>query len=313
MAQNLKTFPLTFLLGLTLLSFFLYIEEGYASEKLNVFVSIPPQAYFVERIGRDLVSVEVLIGPGQSPEAFDPSPRLMGRLSEADLFIRVGVPFEITLLEKIGRIMPALKMIDCRDGIELLPISEVQIGYSHGGHFHDNLDPHIWLDPVRAQTMALTIAEALSEADPLHSTDYQSNLYLLLDDLKVFHEKITTMLADCSGKRFYVFHPSFGYFAARYNLKQTAVEVGGREPGAREMVELIETARRDSIVAIIIQPQFSSKTAASVADQIGCGLVTIDPLSRDYLLNLYEIARKVKQAIGCYSPMTDKLILRMSQ
>ncbi len=287
------------LLFLGLITLLYNNKTACASEKLDIFVSIPPLAYFVERIGGHFVSVEILIGPGQSPEAFDPSPRLMGRMSESDLLVRVGVPFETTLMEKIARIMPDLKMVDCRDGIELQPISEGGSGYSHGGHVHENLDPHIWLDPILAQVMAQTICDALIEIDPPNSTEYQNNLYLLVSDLKSIDEKITQSLDECAGRRFYVFHPSFGYFATRYNLTQTAVEVDGHEPGAREMIALIEQAQNDSIVAILIQPQFSSNTAQTVADKIGCGTISINPLSEEFLDNLDSIARLIKQAIGC--------------
>ena len=47
---------------------------------LRVLVSIPPQAYFVERVGGARVAVEVLAGPGQSPHAYEPTARQIASL-----------------------------------------------------------------------------------------------------------------------------------------------------------------------------------------------------------------------------------------
>jgi zinc transport system substrate-binding protein len=61
-------------------------------EKIHVFVSILPQKYFVEMIGGGHVTVEALVGPGQSPHTFEPSPQQMTSLSKADIFFSIGFP-----------------------------------------------------------------------------------------------------------------------------------------------------------------------------------------------------------------------------
>mgnify|MGYP001111684144 CR=1 FL=1 len=71
--------------------------------KVRVFVSVIPQAYFVERVGGERVDVEVLVGPGQSPHTYEPTPKQVARLGDARLFFRVGIPLENTLVPKISR------------------------------------------------------------------------------------------------------------------------------------------------------------------------------------------------------------------
>ena len=109
------------------------------AKRLKVFVSILPQAYFVERVGGSLVDVNVLVGPGQSPATYDPTPRQMAELSQADVFFRIGVPFENRLLEKISKTMSHLNVVDTRDGVPLRRMP--------GDSTKGNYDPHIWLDP----------------------------------------------------------------------------------------------------------------------------------------------------------------------
>jgi zinc transport system substrate-binding protein len=77
-----------------------------------------------------------------------------------------------------------------------------------------------------------------------------------------------------------------------------AIESGGREPSPRQLARLIETAKRENVRVIFVQPQFSPQSAASVARGINGAVIAIDPLSRDYIRNLMEMAEAVKTALA---------------
>ena len=94
----------------------------------------------------------------------------------------------------------------------------------------------------------------------------------------------------------YVFHPSYGYFADAYGLRQIAVEMGGKEPGARQLARLIHRAKEDGVRVIFVQPQFSKSSARTIAEAIGGAVVPLDPLARDYLENLERMARDIEKA-----------------
>ena len=70
------------------------------------------------------------------------------------------------------------------------------------------------------------------------------------------------------------------------------------EPGARELVRLIERATQERVRVIFVQPQFSSRSAGAIAAEIGGAVVPIDPLSGDYMENLRSIAREIQKALG---------------
>ena len=100
------------------------------------------------------------------------------------------------------------------------------------------------------------------------------------------------------GKTLLVFHPSYGYFADAYGLKQIAVEMGGKEPGARQLARLIDRAKEDGVRMIFVQPQFSKGSARTIAEAIGGAVVPLDPLARDYLENLERMARDINRAFA---------------
>ncbi len=272
----------------------LCLTSVYAGEnekaRLSLFVSIQPQAYFVERVGGSYVEVEVLVGPGQSPATFEPTPKQMARLTRADAYFRIGVPFEKRLLAKIQTAFPDLRVIDTHQGIKLRTMEH--------GHHNGGFDPHIWLDPKLVKVQAASVCEELCRLDPANAAEYKESLSAFRADLDEVDARISRALEPLKGRKFYVFHPSYGYFGDAYGLTQVAVEVEGKEPGARQLADLMDQAREDSVKVIFVQPQFSAKSAEAVAKAIGGTVVPLDPLARDYLKNLEDIAGKIVQGLA---------------
>lgn len=270
---------------------------------LEVFVSIPPQKAFVERIGGEYVDVQVMVPPGASPATYEPRPRQMADLSRAAAYFAVGVPFERAWLGRIAAANPSMRIVHTESGVERMPIAahihegEEGSGSPAPGHEGEILDPHIWLSPPLVKTQALTIMEALSFLDPANSGHYSAQYELLTGELDTLDRRLREILTPVRGKAFMVFHPSWGYFAQAYGLEQMPIEVSGREPSPREMTDLIGFARRHGIRTIFVQPQFSRASAESIARAIQAQVVVADPLAEDWSDNLLRIAREMREAL----------------
>jgi zinc transport system substrate-binding protein len=114
-----------------------------AGEKLQVFVSVIPQKYFVERIAGELAEVNVLVTPGKSPATYSPTPAQIKTLAGADLYFRIGVPFENGFMHKIASIAPDIRVVDTRKGIMLREMEDhIHEDDLHGGHSHDHSKTH---------------------------------------------------------------------------------------------------------------------------------------------------------------------------
>ncbi len=263
--------------------------ERTAGGKLRVFVSIEPQAFFVQKVGDGHVEVEVLVRPGQSPATYAPTPQQVVRLSQADVYFRIGVPFEGALLSKLAGTAERLRIVDTRRGIELRRL---------GGDPNGPLDPHVWMSPRLVKVQARTICDELCRLDPAHADQFRENLAAFLTALDALDARIAKALAPLRGEAVLVFHPAYGYFTDAYGLRQVAVEAGGKAPGAKRLVQLIEWAKREGVKVVFVQPQFSERTARAVAEAIGAVVIALDPLARDYLANMERIARAVERALG---------------
>lgn len=279
---------------------FSFAGVTYAETAITAFVSILPQAYFLERVGGSHVHTEVLVGEGQSPATYEPSPQQMARLSSAKVYFAIGVPFEKNLLKKINQSYKKLVVVETQKGVTYHYLENHHHDHdtkNNGTHHGRTPDPHIWMDPNMVKVQATNICDALCKLDPANTGDYSKNLQLFIVDLDNTDKRIRAALAPVKGKNMYVFHPAFGYFAHSYDLHQIPIEIEGKEPSPKQLADLIDKAKKDKVRVIFVQPQFSTKSAESIAREIGGAVVPINPLARDYLDNLSRAASMVEKGL----------------
>jgi zinc transport system substrate-binding protein len=283
------------------------------SAPIRAFVTIQPQAFFVERIGGDRLQVEVLVGAGQCAETFEATPKQLARMSGARLYFTLGMPMEETLVPRLKGNFPGLVVIDSQEGVarrnldgdwlvrggagDTLAGAAVEAGADAGAHDHEGADPHTWLDPALAKVMARNIERGLVQVDPADSTLFHTNLRSLEGDLDRVDAEVRALLVPVRGREMLVYHPYYGYFARAYGLRQAAIEVSGFRPGSKYLAGIIDRARQEGIHAIFVQEGVGLASAETVAGEIGGRVIVLDPLSRDYLVNLVEMARRVRAGL----------------
>ena len=115
--------------------FFVFLSGGKKSQadspqeenKVKVFVSIAPQAFFLERVGGSHVEVGILVSPGQSPHTYEPSPREASALARATVFFTIGMPFEKMLIEKIlSSLRNPQTIIQQKNGVYIMNITQLK-------------------------------------------------------------------------------------------------------------------------------------------------------------------------------------------
>lgn len=274
----------------------LIVAAAAEAAPLEVWVSIQPQLFVVERLGGELVEADVLVAPGQSPHTYEPSPKQMAGLADADLLVTLGVPFEHALLGRLRRVAPELVVLDGRRGVALRTFAgaAATVGDDHGHHHGPGAaDPHFWLDPTLLTAHAETVAAALAARLPDHRVTIDARLADLRRELEATDRAVARILAPHAGGSFIAYHPSFAYLARRYNLEVVVVEREGKEPGARELAELTDIARRRGLTTVFAQPQFSQRNAHALAAGLGGRVVALDPLAGDYCANLERMAAAI--------------------
>lgn len=269
--------------------------------KINVTVSILPEKFFAERIGGDMVIVNVMVGPGDSPHTYEPKPEQMAALSRSAIYFTIGVEFEGAWMDKISSANPKMKIVDLSEGIDRIPM--IGHGHQEDGHESDDtedheseeLDPHIWTSPQIAKTLAQKIAVELTAVDPQNADTYQANLESLLLDIEQLQNNIQMALESAENRRFLVFHPAWGYFASEFDLEEIAIEIGGTEPSASELAAIINTAKKENIRVVFAQPEFSTQIASYIAKEINGKVILVSPLAETWLENLRSMAQSLEE------------------
>ncbi|HOX25509.1 MAG TPA: zinc ABC transporter substrate-binding protein [Candidatus Krumholzibacteria bacterium] len=261
------------------------------ANQLDVLVTILPHASLVERLGGDAVRVHVLVGPGQTPETFDPAPRELARFSEAVVWFTTGAPIEPLLAPRLETLRPDLLTVPTAEGLAGLAADE------HAGHDHGDVDPHVWVSArntaqqVRAMTAAL-VRLLPDRADSIGAAEAE-----LLEDLAAIDRELAALLEPVRGRTFFVFHPAFGYLARDYGLRQVAVESGGLSPSPRHLGGVLRAARDQGATTIFVQPQQSDRLVRSIARETGLAVEVLDPLAPDHLANLLRVGQAIRAAL----------------
>ena len=246
-----------------------------AEERLQVAVTIVPQAWLVEQLGGDRVSVTTLVTAGESPATYQPSDAQVSRLIRSAVFFRIGVACEYSpwfeAIERLGRV----EIIDLRQGV-----GEVR-------------DPHIWLSPMRLKRQARTVAETLERLDPVSRDHYRRRLAGLEERLDALDAELHQRLAPFAGRAFLVFHPSWFYFAEDYGLRQLALEIEGKVPSDAEITRLQRAAREEDLSVVFFQPQITGRAVQAVAATISGRTEMLDPLAADVAANLRRVADRL--------------------
>lgn len=279
---------------LIILVFLISCQNKTENEK--IFVSILPQKHFVEKIAGNRFEVGVMVSPGMSPANYEPLPKQMLELSDANLFFRIGVPFEESWISKIKDINDKLKIVDTRKGIELRETDKflhIESNHHEHGHSHGNFDPHIWLSPTLVIKQVENITDALVNEYPNDKNEFERNSQLFIKELKSLKNKIELILSEVGSKEFMVFHPSWGYFADEFGLQQIPVEIEGKEPNPNELNKIISFAKEKGIKRIFAQKQFSSIVLEAISKELDGEVISIDPLAENYAENLKLIAKKI--------------------
>lgn len=276
-----------------LLLLFFSIFFSFGTEKSHtVLVSIAPYKHFVEKIGEDSVKVALLVPPGASPHYYEATAKQILAAGKADVWFKVGESFEVRAETPLKNSNPQMSIVDLREGIDL-----IYEGHGHCGHEGCG-DPHVWMSPRLLQKQVISIRDALIKVYPENKAQYEERTEVVLKQLQDLDKKLTEIFSQFSNKNILVSHPAYSYFARDYGINQFSVEFEGREPSPKQVSEVIRLAKERNIKTIFVQTQHSSKGARLIADQIGAKVVELDPLSENYIENMYTIGNKFAESMG---------------
>ncbi|MCA1032484.1 zinc ABC transporter substrate-binding protein [Bacillus timonensis] len=260
---------------------------------IHVYTTIYPLEDFTKKIGGEYVDVKSVFPPGADAHSFEPTPKMMTKIAESDLFIYSGGGIEGFAHATVEALKnEQVKMIEASQGIQFLTHSDDHAHEHEDEHEsehedehteEENLedkDPHVWLDPIHSITLAENIKNALIEIKPSAKETFEANFLTLKNELETLDKEFSLVINAASKKEILVAHAAYGYWEERYGLEQ--IPVSGisptDEPSQRELQALIDLAKEHNITYIIFEQNTSSKLSEIIQKQLGAKTLTLHNL-----------------------------------
>jgi len=277
-------------------------EIGNREAVITVAATIYPLATLADELGVGYVNAISIIPPGVDPHTFEPSPQDIANLQNVDLVFVVGLGFDDWILKYVPS---SAKIVDLSDRINLQnqegerltkeKIAEIKANpalLTHSDkHEHPDdetdieehsytIDPHYWLSPINAQVMAQHIRDTYADTDKEHGPAYTKGYYSFTGNIDSTLFNYDSVYAEMKGKKIITTHDGFNYFINGFGAQVVATvePLSGQEPSPQYVAELIKTIQDNQIKVIFTQPQYSNKTAATIADQYDLQLIELDDL-----------------------------------
>lgn len=266
-----------------------------ANDQLTVYASTFALKSIAEEIGGDRVRVEMVIPPGADPHTYEPTSRQMTQIAEADLFLTVGHDLEpyVESMEK-SLANENVTFVKTAEDVSLLDADKTVHVHGedehaheedeHGheaedahGHSHGQYDPHVWLDPMNAVSMAEAVEASFADQAPDYKDEFADRLSAFKAEAETLDAELQAAVDAGSKKQLLVTHAAYGYLAERYGFEQLPIAglTPSEEPSQQALKRVIEEARAHDLTHIAFEDTVTPKVAEVVKNEIGAEAVTI--------------------------------------
>lgn len=275
----------------------LFFSSAFAGT-IHIVATTQDTKSIAELIGGNKVEVFSIATGYQNPHFVDPKPSYIIKLSNADLFITVGLDLEtgwspsLLTSSRNPRIQKgSAGYVDASIGVPLLQVpSSINRGE---GDIHIYGNPHYWLDPLNGKFIARNICNGLERISPENKAYFEANL-------KVFNETIDQKLktwnitmAKYKGAKVIAYHNEWCYFENRFGLQivDFLEPKPGIPPTPSQLVKIIKAVKANSIKVIISSPYFTTSSSDVVAKQTGAKVLTLATSvgAFDSIKNYYDL------------------------
>ncbi|MCP9879810.1 zinc ABC transporter substrate-binding protein [Cyanobium sp. A1C-AMD] len=255
--------------------------DAAADKAFKVVTTFLPITLFTRAVAGDCATVTALIPPSLGPHDFQAKPGDLTALRQAGVLVKNGLEMEGFLGKLVAAAEnPQLVVIDSSRGVATLESAEHGDDHGHDhGHDHGAVNPHIWLDPLRAVQQVATIRDGLIQADPSCADGYRRNAAAFTAQLKQLNSEIASQLEPYRGKTFVAFHDFAPYFAQRYGLKADyLVDVPELNPAPADLQRVAAEVKSSQLKALLSEPQEGNRSFNTLAKDLGVKVVVFDPM-----------------------------------
>lgn len=263
------------------------MESSKEDGRLKVVATVFAEYDFLKNIAGDKIDLSMLLLPGADSHSFDPTPKDMMKVQEADLFVTIGGESDAwadTIIESIDHDVQTIKLMDCVDEVleeEIVEGMEEEHDHEESsdaeeGHEHaeeKEFDEHVWTSPKNAIQIVEKLSEKLCSMDKANAKDYQQNTVSYVKKLEELDQKFAEVVQQAKRREIVVADKfPFRYFADAYDLKYYAAFPGcSTQTGAsaETIAFLIEKVKEDKIPVVFHMELSSEAMCNTICSETG--------------------------------------------
>jgi zinc/manganese transport system substrate-binding protein len=247
---------------------------------VNVVATLPWIGSLAKEIGKDKVSVTVLIKSNQDAHMIEAKPSMILAARKADIILYDGLDLEIGYLpliiesSKNPKLMPGqVGNFDCSQFITALE-KPTTVDRSMGD-VHPLGNPHYHFSPSRVLRVAEGMARLLADADKANADFYLTNYKAFAERMQEREKEWHAL--PLKGKKYVAYHKYFEYLANELGLRFIGYlePKPGIPPSAAHIEELIELMKREKPEAILITPAYGKEEAGSLSSKTGVKVIVL--------------------------------------
>jgi zinc/manganese transport system substrate-binding protein len=233
------------------------VAVARGADTVAVVASFSVLADIVHNVGGDRVDITSLVPIGGDAHTFDPAPKQVQAIAEADLIVQVGDDFEPWLNDLVDASGTKATRYEAF-GAAIAHDAAHGTATANDGHDHASAgEIHVWLDVSNVIHTVEHLAETLAEVDPDGADTYKRNAEAYTKDLKALDTYIRDETAKLpEGRRLLITtHESFGAFAAAYGYEIAGVlleshSTEGADAPAGHVADLVKIIDAHHIPAV---------------------------------------------------------------
>lgn len=251
------------------------ISVGWADPGPTVVTSILPLYHIAQAVVGTQGNVVLLVPQGASEHAYSLTPSQYEAMNQADVVVWVGPILETYLVDALARVPEKKKMtlMNDRSLIRYDLRSEDQPD-------EGVLDPHVWLDPLNAVTIATQLTKRLKAIDPAHQKIYARQLDMFAKRISALNTTLDKQLAPFRTVPFVTYHDAYQYFEKRYGLRRIeSISANEHVPlSATRWIEMSLLLKSENIHCILSEPQHQTDLLKQLAAENHANVGLVDPL-----------------------------------
>lgn len=243
-------------------------------DPITVVATTGVAADLVRAVGGERVVVTTLIPAGADPHSYEPRPRDIRALADAQLIVRSGGEIDEWLdgaIESAGSDAPEVTLLAVASTGG--PAPPADSGTPAGDD--SRVDPHWWHDPRAALTAVAALREALDAVAPGDAESFGEGADAATSVLRGLDRAIARCIDTIAqdDRKLVTSHDALGRYASRYGLKVVGAVIPARttqaRPASGTVAELVATIRRERVRAIFAEDSVNPKVERAIAKESG--------------------------------------------